>query len=199
MRLTEAKQTIREVIAAGPFRANWESLKPTMSLPGTRTASSASSSTGASTRFRRFGNEWYPATCISGTEEFAHHVETYGPQSKLRLQELHPPVHGGEVRPRWLGGALPGGGRSSWCRSPSITTDSPCTTSAFSDWNAVKMGPRRDVIGELADAVRGNVDGLRRLSHRADTGGSSTGGMKFDSDVQDPRYADFYGPAQRRG
>jgi alpha-L-fucosidase len=60
----------------------------------------------------------------------------------------------------------------------------------------VNRGPRRDIIGELAAATRrqGLVFGLS--SHRAEHWWFFNGGMTFDSDVQDPRYASFYGPAQ---
>jgi alpha-L-fucosidase len=58
------------------------------------------------------------------------------------------------------------------------------------------MGPKRDIVGELASATRrrGMVFGLS--SHRAEHWWFMNGGMKFDSDVKDPQYADFYGPAQ---
>jgi len=67
---------------------------------------------------------------------------------------------------------------------------------SYSEWNAVKMGPKRDIIGELAAAVhkQGLVFGLS--SHRSEHWWFLNGGMQFDSDVQDPRYSDFYGPAQ---
>jgi alpha-L-fucosidase len=57
------------------------------------------------------------------------------------------------------------------------------------------MGPKRDLIGELAAAVReaGMVFGLS--THRAEHWWFMNGGMEFSSDVQDLRYADFYGPA----
>ena len=57
------------------------------------------------------------------------------------------------------------------------------------------MGPRRDVVGELSVAVRkqGLVFGLS--SHRIEHWWFMNGGRKFDSDVNDSAYADFYGPA----
>src|SRR5260370_19506890 len=59
-----------------------------------------------------------------------------------------------------------------------------------------KMGPKRDFIGDLATAVRqhGMVFGVS--SHRAEHWWFFDGGMKFPSDVQDPRYAGLYGPAR---
>jgi alpha-L-fucosidase len=67
--------------------------------------------------------------------------------------------------------------------------------SALTRWSAAKMGPRRDVIGELAKAVRaeGLVFGLS--SHRVEHWWFFDQGKTFDSDVRDPAYTDFYGPA----
>jgi len=64
-------------------------------------------------------------------------------------------------------------------------------------WKATEMGPRRDVIGELADAVRRQSMTFGVSSHRAEHWFFFNGGTKFDSDVLDSEFADFYGPAQR--
>jgi alpha-L-fucosidase len=67
---------------------------------------------------------------------------------------------------------------------------------AMSKWNAVEMGPKRDIVGELAAATRkqGLIFGLS--SHRIEHWWFMGEGTKFDSDVNDPKYADFYGPAK---
>ncbi|MFC5861178.1 alpha-L-fucosidase [Acidicapsa dinghuensis] len=67
--------------------------------------------------------------------------------------------------------------------------------SGLSDWTAVKMGPKRDVVGELAKAVR--ADGLHfgLSSHRAEHDFFFDGGRRIRSDVNDPKYASLYGPA----
>jgi alpha-L-fucosidase len=65
----------------------------------------------------------------------------------------------------------------------------------LSRWNACTMGPKRDVIGELAEAIRkqGLIFGLS--SHRAEHWWYMAEGKKLKSDVSDPEFADFYGPA----
>ena len=70
--------------------------------------------------------------------------------------------------------------------------------SGLTSWTAAKMGPKRDVIGELAKAVRaeGLVFGLS--SHRVEHWWFFDQGKTFDSDVRDPKYAAFYGPAVDR-
>jgi alpha-L-fucosidase len=66
--------------------------------------------------------------------------------------------------------------------------------STVSPWNAKKMGPRRDLIGELAAAVR--AQGLKfgvsnhSMEHYTFIAQKPPAGMP--SDLDDPAYADFY-------
>jgi alpha-L-fucosidase len=66
----------------------------------------------------------------------------------------------------------------------------------FTEWSAAKMGPKRDVIGELAQAVRKEGLVFGASSHRVEHWWFFDAGMKFDSDVRDPRNAGLYGPAR---
>ena len=68
--------------------------------------------------------------------------------------------------------------------------------SAVTRWKSTTMGPRRDVIGELAQAVRDASLIFGLSSHRAEHWWFMNGGTAYDCDVRDPAYADFYGPAQ---
>jgi alpha-L-fucosidase len=67
--------------------------------------------------------------------------------------------------------------------------------SGLSDWTAVKMGPKRDVIGDLAAAVRKEGLHFGLSSHRAEHDFFFDGGRSIRSDVNDPKYASLYGPA----
>ena len=68
--------------------------------------------------------------------------------------------------------------------------------SGLSDWTVVKMGPRRDTTGELAKAVRAAGLHFGVSSHRAEHDFFLGPGRTIPSDVNDPQYAAFYGPAQ---
>jgi alpha-L-fucosidase len=67
--------------------------------------------------------------------------------------------------------------------------------SGLSDWTVVKMGPHLDTYGELAKALRARGVRLGASSHRIEHDFFLDGGRKIDSDVNDPKYAAFYGPA----
>jgi len=67
--------------------------------------------------------------------------------------------------------------------------------SGLSDWTAVKMGPKRDVVGDLAKAVRAEGLHFGLSSHRAEHNFFFDGGRNIRSDVNDPKYASLYGPA----
>jgi alpha-L-fucosidase len=67
--------------------------------------------------------------------------------------------------------------------------------SGLSDWTVVKMGPKRDTLGELAQAIRGEGLHFGLSSHRAEHNFFLGGGRAIRSDVNDPKYASFYGPA----
>ena len=68
--------------------------------------------------------------------------------------------------------------------------------SKFTLWDAARMGPKQDLVGELEKAV--HADGMRFgvSSHRAEHWWWYHPGTRYDSDVNDPRYAGLYGPAE---
>ncbi|MHC4433572.1 MAG: alpha-L-fucosidase [Planctomycetota bacterium] len=74
--------------------------------------------------------------------------------------------------------------------------------STVNRWNSANMGPKRDIFGEIARAVR-KYDDMKLIAtfHHARSFGYSTGAMKEEDitdrmrrtwDVFDPQYSDFY-------
>jgi len=70
--------------------------------------------------------------------------------------------------------------------------------SGLSDWTVVKMGPKRDTLGELATAIRGEGLHFGLSSHRVEHNWFFDGGRSIRSDVNDPKYASLYGPAHEQ-
>ncbi|MBK8048081.1 MAG: alpha-L-fucosidase [Anaerolineales bacterium] len=146
-----------------------------------------------------FANEWYPRNMyVQGTPEYAHHLATYGPHTEFGYKDFIPQFRAEHFDPvAWADLFHRAGAR--FVVPVAEHHDGfamyDCSTS---HWTAVHMGPNRDIIGELAQAVRnqGMVFGLS--SHRAEHWWFMNGGRNYPSDVQDPAYADFYGPAHRQ-
>ena len=69
--------------------------------------------------------------------------------------------------------------------------------SDLSDWTVAKMGPHRDVLAELSTAIRAAGLHFGISSHRAEHNYYYGEGRFIRSDVNDPKYAAFYGPAHQ--
>jgi len=143
-----------------------------------------------------FGNEWYPRNMyIQGSPEFEHHLKTYGPQNKFGYKDFIPMFKAEKFDPAAWADLFRKAGARYVMPVAEHHDGFAMYDCSLSKWNSVKMGPKRDIVGELAAAVRkeGLVFGLS--SHRAEHWFFMNGGRAFDSDVRDPQYEDFYGPA----
>lgn len=147
-----------------------------------------------------FVNEWYPRNMyLEGTKEFEHHRKTWGPHNQFGYKDFIPMFKAEQFDPRAWADLFRRAG-AKYVVPVAEHHDGFCMyDTALSRWNAKNMGPKRDIIGELSQSIRdaGMVFGLS--NHRAEHWWFMDGGMKFDSDVKDPAYADFYGPAQPNG
>jgi alpha-L-fucosidase len=188
---------IEQVVAEGPFQASWESLK-TYSVPEWY----LDAKFGIFIHWGvyavpAFGNEWYPRNMYrQGSREFEHHVATYGPQAEFGYKDFIPRFQAERYDPDHWAELFRSAGAKYVVPVAEHHDGFAMYDCGRSEWCAAKMGPRRDLIGDLAAAVRkqGLVFGLS--SHRAEHWWFFDGGTEFDSDVTDPRSAGLYGPAQ---
>jgi alpha-L-fucosidase len=144
-----------------------------------------------------FGNEWYPRNMYQqGSPAFEHHVATYGPQTEFGYKDFIPQLTAAQYDPAAWARLFKEAGACYVVPVAEHHDGFAMYDCSFSEWTAVKMGPRRDLIGELAQAVRdeGLVFGVSY--HRAENWFFFDGGRRFPSDVQDDRYRGLYGPAQ---
>ena len=70
--------------------------------------------------------------------------------------------------------------------------------SQYTEWDASKMGPHRDIIEELSESIRNRGLHFGVSSHRAENWWFFGEGRKIPSDVQDDRFRALYGPAMGR-
>jgi alpha-L-fucosidase len=179
------------------FQANWESLKTYQTPEWFRDAKFGIFIHWGVYAVPGFGSEWYPREMYQqGSKEFKHHIETYGPQSKFGYKDFIPMFKGEKFdAAQWVALFKKAGARYVVPVAEHHDGFSMYKT-ALSRWNAFEMGPKRDVLGELATEIKkqGLVFGLS--SHRIEHWFFMNGGRKFESDVLDPQYADLYGPAR---
>lgn len=144
------------------------------------------------------GSEWYSRNMyVPGHADFVHQRATYGDQSVAGYKDFIPQFRGQRFDPAaWMALFKHAGARyvvpvAEHCDGFSMYG------SAINRWNAVAMGPQRDVVGEIAKAARAANLHFGLSSHRAEHWwwyGQAPAG----SDVWNPAYADLYGPASPR-
>jgi alpha-L-fucosidase len=147
-----------------------------------------------------FGSEWYPHwmycdTLVWGNQYYQHHVNTYGTADKFGYKDFIPMFKAEKFDAnRWVELFKKSGAKYIVPVAEHHDGFAMYNTS-LSRWNAYNMGPKRDIIGELAEACRnqGLIFGLS--SHRIEHWFFMGEGRKINSDVDDPAYEDFYGPA----
>lgn len=146
-----------------------------------------------------YKGEWYPRHIYERDGEYAnyhqHQVTTYGPMPQVGYKDLIPRFKAEHFDPQAWAKLFHEAGARFVVPVAEHHDGFAMYDSKLSDWTAVKMGPKRDVIGELAKAIRAQDMKLGLSSHRAEHDWFYEYGRRFDSDVNDPRYAALYGPA----
>jgi alpha-L-fucosidase len=143
-----------------------------------------------------FGSEWYPREMYSpGTPEYKHHLATYGPQDKFGYKDFIPQFKAEHFDPAAWARLFKEAGAKYVVPVFEHHDGFAMYDCGLSDWTAAKMGPHRDLVGDLAKAVRAEGLHLGASSHRVEHNFFFDHGRTFSSDVNDPHYAAFYGPA----
>lgn len=137
---------------------------------------------------------WYPYNMYrEGTPQYEYHVKNYGHPSKFGYKDFIPMFTGEKFDPdEWAelfkkAGAKFAGpvgehhdGFSMW-------------DSKVNEWNAAKMGPKRDVVGELEKAIKKQGMKFMVALHHAENWWFFPHWRK-EYDTSDPRYSGLYGP-----
>jgi alpha-L-fucosidase len=143
-----------------------------------------------------FGNEWYPRQMyLQGTPEYEHHLKTYGAHKQFGYKDFIPQFKAEHFDAQAWASLFVQAGARFVVPVAEHHDGFAMYDSALSRWNSAQMGPQRDIIGELGQAVKSHGMVFGVSSHRAEHWWFMNGGREFDSDVQDPAYADLYGPA----
>lgn len=180
----------------GPFQPTWDSLENYQTPDWYQDAKLGIFIHWGAYSVPAYGSEWYPRYMyLDSDSTFKHHAETFGPQDKFGYKDIIPLFKGEKFDANsWLELFKKAGAKYIVPVAEHHDGFAMYKT-PLCKWNAFEMGPKRDVIQELAEAAHrvGITFGLS--SHRAEHWWFFNGGRKFDSDVQNPEFADLYGPA----
>jgi alpha-L-fucosidase len=194
-----AVKQIDKVIRRGPFDSSWTSLADYRIPQWYEDAKFGIFIHWGLYSVPAFGNEWYPRNMyLQDHPDFQHHVATYGPQSKFGYKDFIRRFRAEKFDPARWAGLFKRAGAQYVVPVAEHHDGFPMYDCSYSHWTAARMGPTRDIVAELAAAVRkeGMIFGVS--SHRIEHWWFMGGGMEFDSDVRNPKYFDFYGPAKPR-
>ncbi|WP_241680905.1 alpha-L-fucosidase [Pseudactinotalea suaedae] len=195
---SEALAHVAAIVARGPYAADWDSLTAYEAPLWYQDAKFGIFLHWGVFTVPAYGSEWYPRNAYRrGTPEFDHHVATYGPHREFGYKDFIPDLRMESYDPQAWASLFREAGAQFVVPVAEHHDGFAMYHSDRTRWAASKVGPQRDVLGDLAEATRraGMVAGVS--SHRAEHWFFLNGGTRFDSDVLDPAYQDFYGPAQR--
>jgi len=191
--------TVERESKEGPFQPDWQSLANYQAPDWYRDAKFGIFIHWGLYSVPAYGNEWYPREMyLEGSSINKHHVATYGPLTQFGYKDFIPMFKAEHFDPQAWAKLFKDSGARYVVPVFEHHDGFAMYDSDLSDWTAKKMGPHRDLAGEIAMAVRAEGLHLGASSHRIEHDWFLEGGRKQDSDVNDPKYAAFYGPAHPR-
>ena len=136
---------------------------------------------------------WYPYNMYrEGTPQYQYHLQTYGGPARFGYKDFIPAFTGARFDPdEWAELFKQAGAR--FAGPVGEHHDGFCMwDTRYSDWSAAKMGPKRDVVGQLEAAIR--RQGMKYLValHHAENWWFFPHWRK-EFDTSDPRFAGLYG------
>lgn len=143
-----------------------------------------------------YGSEWYPRNMyVEGKPDYKHQVATYGPETKFGYKDFLPRFRAEKFNAKVWADLFRDAGARYVIPVAEHHDGFAMYNSNLSDWTETKMGPHQDTLGELRTAILADGMHFGASSHRAEHYFFLNGGRAHPSDVQDPKYAAFYGPA----
>jgi alpha-L-fucosidase len=142
-----------------------------------------------------YGNEWYPRRIYqkdvpSASHFYEHHVETWGEVSEFGYKDFVPMFTAEKFdADEWAGLFAEAGARFA---GPVAEHHDGFTMwdSELTEWDAAERGPKRDITGELAKAIRAHGMHLVTSFHHAQNWWHYTESYAFEGvDTKDPEYA----------
>ena len=195
--MQEYLKKIDEVIAQGPYKDTWESLQEYHVPTWYEKAKFGIFIHWGIYSVPAYGNEWYSRNMyIQEKREFEHHRKTYGEHKDFGYKDFIPMFKAEKFDAKEWVSLFKQAGAQYVMPVAEHHDGFQMYDSELSEWNAAKMGPKRNVLAELYEACK--EAGLQNCAsnHRFEHWFFMSHGKKFDSDVKEPlKKGDFYWPA----
>lgn len=190
------RRLVNEVVASGPYRADWESLSQHPVPVWFRRDKLGAFIHWGVYSVPAWGNEWYPRSMYDpASPEFEHHRSVYGDQKTFGYKDFIPSFRAEKFDPDAWAALFADAGIRYVTPVAEHHDGFAMYPTDFNPFNAAEMGPCRDVVGELKAACERRGLTFCASTHRAEHYFFLNMGRTFDSDIGDERYYALYGPA----
>jgi alpha-L-fucosidase len=182
--------------AARPFQASWNSLRTIPVPQWLRNGKFGIYTHWGVYSVPAYGKNgtWYAHNMYTdpNSDERKHHEATYGPLGKFGYKDFIPMFTGSKFdADEWAELFRKAGARFAGPVAEHHDGFAMWDTK-YSEWNAAKMGPKRDVVGELSKAIKQHgMKFLTAFHHAEHWFYFPTWDKQYD--VSDPRFAGLYG------
>ena len=169
MNQKERLEQVEQVIAAGPYKDTWESLSDFQVPEWYRNAKFGIFIHWGVFTVPEFGSEWYPRNMYSReTPQYRYHLEHYGDLKEHGYRTLIPLFRAEKFDPEeWMDLIAKAGAR--YVMPVAEHHDGfALYDSDLTDWTSVKMGPHRDIMGELKTVAAKRGITFCMSNHRAE-------------------------------
>ncbi len=192
--MKEYLEKIDKVIQEGPYKDDWDSLNNYTVPQWYKKIKFGIFIHWGVYSVPAYANEWYSRNMyIQGTDEFNHHVKTYGNHKDFGYKDFIPMFRAEKFDPQKWAELFSEAGAKYVIPVAEHHDGFQMYKSELSHWNAYEMGPKRDVLGELKQACEAKGMVMGASSHRIEHWFFMGHGKEFDSDIKEPlKRGDFY-------
>ena len=188
---------VDDVIAKGPYKPDWLSFTDYEAPKWFRNAKFGIFIHWGLFSVPAFRNEWYSRNMyIQSMEEWQHHRDTFGEHTKFGYKDFIPMFTAPKFDPKAWAKLFKKAGARYVMPVAEHHDGFQMYDSEISDWTVKKMAMKRDVLGELKEAIQDEDMIFCESNHRVEHAFFFGHGKDFDSDVKDPmKLGDFYYPS----
>ncbi len=171
-KVAKAIANIDSIAEAGPFKPTWKSLETYEVPQWYKDAKFGVFIHWGPYAVPAFGSEWYPRMMYidqgrRGENMFQHHLETYGSQKTFGYKDFIPMFKAEKFDANAWAKLFKEAGFRYVVPVAEHHDGFPMYDCSFTKWDATEMGPKRDVIAELREAVKAEGMHFGVSSHRA--------------------------------